>query len=113
MSVSTLSRIETDKQPIELETLISLCGILSIDPAGLVSSAASGPDAINLILSRLKILDRKERLQLWQQLAEASREMATNEGIKTRDLAMEVEELLAQVDYLRAEIEAVKRRIRR
>lgn len=108
MSISTLSRIETGKQPIEVQTFVSLSRILDVDPGALIGTAVNGDDPIDPLLRQLRVLDRGERLRLWQQLAQASRSNGSNGRARATELAIEVEELLAQLDLLRAEIEAVK-----
>lgn len=111
MSISTLSRIETGKQPVEVQTFLSLSKILDVDPAALIGTTGNDDDPIDPLLRQLRVLDRRERLRLWQQLAQASRSDGSNGRARATELTMEVEELLAQLDLLRAEIEAVKGRL--
>ncbi len=111
MSISTLSRIETGKQPVEVGTFMMLARILEVDPAAMIGATGEDNDPIDPLLRQLKVLDRAERLRLWQQLAAGSRTARLEGRARATSLAMEVEELLAQLDMLRAEIEAVKGRI--
>ncbi len=111
MSISTLSRIETGKQPVEVETFMLLARILQVDPGALIGSTGAENDPVDPLVRQLRILDRSERLRLWQQLAESSRTSRMKGRVRATSLAMEVEELLAQLDMIRAEVEAVKGRM--
>lgn len=111
ISISTLSRIETGKQPVEVETFMMLARILEVDPGALIGATGANNDPVEPLLRQLRILDCAERLRLWQLLAETSRTSRVDGRPRISSLAMEVEELLAQLDMLRAEIEAVKGRL--
>ncbi|MDX1583294.1 MAG: helix-turn-helix domain-containing protein [Thermoanaerobaculia bacterium] len=112
LSISTLSRMETGRQSISVETLISLAQILGVDPAALVGSAAESSESPDPLLGRLRALDRKKRIEFWTQLTESAREDGGRITSRSEELRGEVDELLAQIDYIRAEMESVKSRIR-
>ena len=63
---------------------------------------------------RIAALDPRERQELWRELA-AERRIARKQkrGAEVRQVALHVEELLAQVDFLREELEAVRKRIKK
>lgn len=107
ISISTLSRMETGKQAVEVDTLLTLSSILGVDPGALLSSTNRDEDGSHPLLSQLRILSRSEWTELWKALAEAA---ATSPPANV--LQEEVDELLAQADFLRARIEAVKNRIK-
>lgn len=109
ISAATLSRIENEKQAVDVEMLLTLSSILSIEPADLFERPlASEADPL---AARFAGLDSKSRAKIWNELAAAARQ---RKGASTtlRQKEIDVDEMLAQLDYLRAEIESVKRRIR-
>jgi len=112
ISVATLSRIERDKQGLDLGLFLNLCRILKTVPHELIGSdAEENVDPLAVQIARLK---HDERVQLWHDLADArrsSRRQALRSSV-TR-LSEEVEELLAQLSYVQAEIEAVHSRVKR
>lgn len=111
MSISTLSRIETGKQPLEVETLIRLAGILGVDPASVITSADDAIDPVGPLIRQFRVLDRTERLRLWAELTEGARRGEGRGSRRGSELAIEIDELLAQVELLRAEIESVRSRL--
>lgn len=112
MSISTLSRIETGKQPIEVQTLLMLASIIGVEPVDLITSAEIDADPVDPLVRRLHVLDQSERMRLWHQLAEHRNGHRSDRSATAQQLAMEVEELLAQIDLLRAEIDSVRRRMK-
>ena len=112
ISVATLSRIERDKQGIDLGLFLSLCRILKAVPHDLLDSGDDGKvDPLAQQIARLK---HDERVQLWRDLASArknERRQVLRSNI--RKLSDEVEELLAQLQFVQAEIEAVHSQVRK
>lgn len=109
ISVATLSRIERDKQGIDLGMFITLSKILKTPATELLGSenAAEVPDPLSAQIARL---DSPSRTQLWKELAVNAR--ANRYGrTKMNQLNSEVEELLAQIDFLRDEIRSVQKRL--
>lgn len=113
ISVSTLSRIETGKQALELQTFLLVARILRTDPRDLLGEGVDlNGIGVDPLVRQLASLRRPERIEIWKQLSSALRERApSSSSSPVHRLAMEVEELLAQVDFLRAEIEAVRDRL--
>lgn len=109
ISAATLSRIENDKQAVDVEMLLTLSDILSIHPADLFEQPAQSES--DPLAARFAGLDSKARTKIWNELAAAARRRK-EAGTPSRQKEIEVDEMLAQLDYLRAEIESVKRRIR-
>lgn len=110
ISVATLSRIETGKQALDVTLLLLLAKILNRRPSELIE-----PDDESRkddLATRLSAMDARSRRAVWQELAEASRSRRSARKKEVKHLASEVEELLAQIDFVRAEIEGVKRRLR-
>lgn len=119
MSVATLSRIETDKQSLELGTFLNLTKILDVDASRMIGSAVSDADesqaapAVDPLLDRIAALPVADRIELWKELRVRSRSakpLGRREQI--RNLTLQIEELLAQVDFLRSEIEVINERVR-
>ena len=109
ISVATLSRIERDKQAIDLGMFLTLSRILKTPPHELIGvEEDEGIDPLVMRIARLNIVERTE---LWRELA-THRRNGTSGRRQLRQLSYQVEELLAQIDFLREEIEAVQRRLR-
>jgi transcriptional regulator with XRE-family HTH domain len=109
ISVASLSRIETSKQGIDLSLFLLLAKILGASPTELLDEG----DAVEVsdkLLTQIIDLGPKERTQLWRDLADAR---AKRRVSPRRLLTDEVEELVAQADFLREEINTVRRGIRR
>jgi transcriptional regulator with XRE-family HTH domain len=110
ISVATLSRVERDKQGIDLGLFLTLCRILQSSPQELLGSAEPG-DKLDPLVVRIAALNHAERLRLWRDLT--ARRLQSRRQRAQRHTQDQVEELLAQLEFLRAEMEAVHSRIRR
>ena len=100
----TLSRIERDKQRIDLELFLSLTKILKAPPQDLLGEG-NGSDEID---------DPSERARLWRELTNVHRSRRPSRRVaQIRHVAQQVEELLAQLECMPVEIEAVYKRLRR
>ena len=109
ISVATLSRIERDQQRIDVELLLTLMRILKIN-AQEVLDQEPADDSVDPIVAKISALPAQERTKLWRGLT-ATRMNDRHTG-PNRMLAQQVEEFLAQIDFLRGEIEAVKKKLR-
>ncbi len=109
ISVATLSRIERDKQAIDLGIFLTLSKILKTPPKDLLGAETEG-DAIDPLAAQIARLDSSERTKLWKDLSTAVRTSRAGRS-HVRQLSFEVEELLAQLDFLREEIKAVQKRL--
>ena len=109
ISAATLSRIENGKQAVDVEMVVLISRILKVNPADLFDSESR--DGVDPLASRLATLDSKSRARVWTELAANTRKQAARKK-SVRDVSMKVEELLAQIDFMRAEIEAVRKRMR-
>ncbi len=109
ISQATLSRIERGKQTLDVDMLVRIAAILGKEPRELFGQGHPAPAQIVASLSA------QERIEFWQLLARSAEVRANDEKHKkqSRDLVLQVEELLAQLDYLRTEVAAVKERLRR
>jgi transcriptional regulator with XRE-family HTH domain len=114
ISVATLSRIERDKQGLELGLFLTLCKVLKTSPRELLVDGDGADGKVEPLAVRIAGLNHPERLQLWQELAANRRgDRRTHMRAQTRKLADEVEELMAQLEYVRAEMESFHSRMRR
>jgi hypothetical protein len=87
---------------------MTLSRILNLNPADLFQE--ENREAADPVVSRITSLDSKSRTKVWNDLASAAR-ARKSKRTQARQIGMDVEELLAQIDFLRAEIESVKRRM--
>ncbi len=110
ISAATLSRIETNKQALDLGLFLILARILKISPRDLLGDDGATNDPL---VGQIVALDPVERTKFWRELADLRRSQRTNRRGEFRALAQEVEELLAQIDFMRGEIESVRIRLRR
>jgi transcriptional regulator with XRE-family HTH domain len=114
MSAATLSRIENDKQGLELGTFLLLAKILKCLPTDLIGADGNpNNDTLDPAMRELSVLSSAERIRLWRRLAtEARGDKVQDRRSATRHLAQQVEELLAQLEYVQAEVETVRKRLR-
>jgi len=112
ISVATLSRIERDKQGLELGLFLTLCKILKTAPRDLLGNEPA--DNVDPLAIRIAALNHSERVELWRELA-ANRRGEKRNAIRNRlrRLGDEVEELLAQLEFVRAEMESVHSSVRK
>ena len=113
ISVATLSRIENDKQSVDFGLFLSLAKVLNVTPHDLIGPDQSEDGTIDPLARRIASLGARERLDLWRELAAERRTRARKRGTDVQGVAQKVEELLAQIDYLREELESVRRHIKK
>ena len=112
ISVATLSRIENDKQSLDLGLFLSIARVLQVTPEQLLRDVEQiGGDPL---ARRIAALGNRERLELWRDLAiERRTRRATKRGAEMRQVGQQVEELLAQVDFLREELESIRKHVKK
>ncbi|HYU26081.1 MAG TPA: helix-turn-helix transcriptional regulator [Thermoanaerobaculia bacterium] len=113
VSAATLSRVERDKQAIGVELFLTLARVLNTAPAELLVDDTPGEEGDGALAVRIAAMQSRERTQLWRQLGDERRESRLRKRADVRTVGAEVEELLAQMDFLRQEIEAVRGRLGR
>jgi transcriptional regulator with XRE-family HTH domain len=113
ISVATLSRIENDKQSIELNLLMKVSAILQVSAGDVLNSITGNDEHEDPLARRIASLETKKRAELWRDLAAERRTQRSRSRPTARDVAQQVEEVLAQVDFLREELETVRRRMRK
>ena len=112
ISVATLSRIETDKQSVDVDLLIILAGVLGTQAREILSESDQGTERREELAQRIAGMDTRKRADFWRDLATERRNQRGRDRAP-RDVTQQVEELLAQVDFLREELEAVRSRVRK
>lgn len=115
ISVATLSRIENDKQSIDLGLFLLLAKVLQIAPSEILNDGENnGHQVSDPLARRIAGLGARDRTELWRELAAERRILRAKErGSVTRDMGSKVEELLAQVEFLREELEVVHKRMKK
>jgi len=103
ISVATLSRVETNKQNLDIPLLFTLARVLGVSPAEIVGdgNGDGGRDKDNL-MHRLSMLRTSERARLL--LATRRRE--------SKELVTTVDDLLATLDMMRDELLSVHKAVR-
>lgn len=112
VSAATLSRVERDKQAIDIGLFLTLAQVLNVTPADLLNEGDGG-ETDAALASRIAAMESPERTQLWRQLNAERREQRVRKRADFRHMVLEVEELLAQMDFMREEIESVRARLTR
>ena len=111
ISAATLSRIERDKQNLDLGLFLTLTNILKLTPHEVLGDA-EGDEGVNPLVRTISGMQTNDRAQLWRSLA-AERKIQRGRKSDNNGVVNEVDELLAQVDFIRGEIESVQKRLRR
>jgi len=115
ISAATLSRIETSKQAVDLTLFLLLAQILGKDPSDLLAETADGNGRDRLI-SGISDLDHADKLRIWTTLATATRSkesVARRSSAEVRQVAMQVEELLACIEYVQSELAEIQKKLNR
>ena len=115
ISVATLSRIENDKQSVDLGLFLVLTKVLQVAPHELLDDGGNGEGDGNVdpLARRIAMLETRKRTELWREVA-AERRAHRSRARGTRvDTAQQVEEMLAQIDYMREELETVRKKVRK
>lgn len=114
ISVATLSRIETSKQSLEMNLFISIARILGENPADFFEAEEPGRNNSDTIVDAIGRLNSRDRTRVWDRLAKAPRvkEKGVDRKSQSRVLTQEIEEVLAQLDFLRNEVDSMRKRTR-
>jgi transcriptional regulator with XRE-family HTH domain len=115
ISVATLSRIENEKQTLDVSMFLLLARVLEVVPNDLLGEAAGDAgEGLDPLVRKITRFEGNERAALWRALAASRRHTQTARTRRARmsEITEQVEELLAQVEFVREELEAVRRRLR-
>jgi transcriptional regulator with XRE-family HTH domain len=110
ISAATLSRIETSKQGIDLGLFLILAKILKTLPHELLGDTAAERNTADPLVKKIAALGTSDRVKMWRDLASARR---TRRATPRVEVGQQVEELLAQFEYLKEQIESVSAGLRR
>lgn len=115
ISVATLSRIENDKQSVDLGLFLVLTRVLEVAPHEILSPEGDGADdgRVDPLARRIAMLETRKRTELWREVAAERRAQRTRIRDSRQDSAQQVDEMLAQIDFLREELENVRKRIKK
>jgi transcriptional regulator with XRE-family HTH domain len=111
ISAATLSRIERDKQNLDLGLFLTLTAILKLPPHEVLGDM-EGDEGVAPLVRTITGMQTGERANLWRSLAE-ERKAQRGRKREAKTVVNEVDELLAQVDFIRGEIESVQKRLKR
>jgi transcriptional regulator with XRE-family HTH domain len=113
ISIATLSRIENEKQTLELGLFLTLAKVLDRAPNDLLGEDGNGSDGGLDLVKKIAAIESSERTQLWRDLATERRNTRVRgRRIQVKQLSQQVDELLAQIDFMREELDNVRRRLR-
>lgn len=105
LSAPSLSRIETDKQALDVEILLRLARTLRTNASDLLplnpDSEMGGRHEMDLILARLS---ENDRAALWDGLAEEARAGSLRGSLTDERL----QEILTRLDFVRDELELLR-----
>ena len=110
ISAATLSRIETNKQGIDLGLFLSLARILKAVPHELLGENVPNEKAADPLARKIAALASSERAKMWRELTAARRERRKK---PRAEVSGQVEELIAQFEYIKQEIESVRFNLKR
>lgn len=113
ISVATLSRIENDKQSVDLALFLAIAKVLQVGIQNLLHEDGA-PGNGNLLARQIAALAPKEREELWRELAAERRVVRIKKrGTEMKHVGQQVEELLAQLDFLREELDSIRKRVKK
>ncbi|HYC60101.1 MAG TPA: helix-turn-helix transcriptional regulator [Thermoanaerobaculia bacterium] len=103
ISIATLSRVETNKQSIEVGLLLTLARILGVSPADILREPDESGD-LQSLSRRVAALPPTQRTKVF---------MDSSRRQKGKDLQPVLDDLVSTVDLLREELLSVQRAVRR
>ena len=113
ISAATLSRIENSKQGLDFALFLVLAKVLAVSPSDLVDDDDDNT-AHDPLVAKIAQLPAPDRVRLWKDLAEARRASRTKRHARSTDTAsQQMEELYAQFEFMREELEAVRASMRK
>jgi transcriptional regulator with XRE-family HTH domain len=113
ISVATLSRIENDKQTLELGMFLVIARVLKTAPKELLGTQADALEK-DPLARQIASLGARERTELWRDLAAEQRaRRSRSRAAAEQQIGAKIDELLAQLEFLREELESIKKRSHR
>jgi transcriptional regulator with XRE-family HTH domain len=108
ISAATLSRIETEKQGVDVGLLMSIAGILHVAPADILATDDERSHTAERLADALAALPSAERAKV---IAAASRRRQSRKA--SEQLQAQLETLLVTVDLIRDELTELHRETQR
>ena len=96
ISAATLSRVENNKQALDVSLLVSLSNVLGQKPADFfVEESDADAQDVSVVVRKLTGLEHEARTKVWNDLAAAARERrSTARKSHVRHLETQIEALL-------------------
>lgn len=114
VSVATLSRIENDKQSVDLGLFLTLAKVLQVTAHEILGDDGEENNGkVDPLARRIAMLETRKRTELWREVAAERRAQRGRTRNAVNEVGNQVEELLAQLDFVRGELETVRKRIRK
>jgi transcriptional regulator with XRE-family HTH domain len=110
ISVATLSRIENSKQALDMNLFLTLADILEVTPSSLIDGDRK--ESLDSLVDQLASLVPSRRIDLWTALRESRSTTRREASTRIHQIVQEVEELLAQIDFVKAEVESLRSRLK-
>jgi transcriptional regulator with XRE-family HTH domain len=107
ISTATLSRIETDKQNVDVALFVSISAVLRVSPADILGNG-DGHGSEESLAGALAALSTDQRARV---IAAAFQQRAPRRS--TEDLHARIDVLLATIDIVRAEVAELQTQVRR
>ena len=113
VSAATLSRIENSKQGLDFGLFLVLAKVLAVAPTDLVMDDEPG-NGHDPLVTKIAELSTSDRARLWRDLADARRNSRQKRHARHSDtVSQQMEELFAQFEFVREELEAVRTSVRK
>jgi len=114
ISIATLSRIETSKQPLEVGLFLVIAHVLGASPQDLIIDVAEATgDRVDPMVMQIATLAPLARTRMWRGLAAQNRAQRAGRRHAVSDLSQRIEEVVAQIELLRDEIESLRTQVKR
>lgn len=115
ISVATLSRIENEKQSVDMQLFLAIANVLDIPARQLLRGNGEDEDGpIGPLVRRIASLGAKERQEFWRGLAAERRATRSNKhSSDSAQTVLQVEDLIAQLDFMREELDSLRKRIKK
>ena len=104
ISTATLSRIETGKQNIDVGLMTMIARVLHLSPHDLLDAE---DESDGYLADKIATLKPDDRARFWRDLS-GSRSRNGAPARHYEDIGREVDEILAQIDFLRAEVDRIR-----
>lgn len=104
ISTATLSRIETGKQNIDVSLMTLIARVLHLSPHDLLDAEEEND---GYLADRIATLKPADRARFWHDLS-GSRSRNGAAARHYEDIGREIDEILAQIDFLRGEVDRIR-----